>query len=269
MPPKSKNLSEWGSVTLVGAGPGDPEMLTLKAVKALKAADVVLYDALVSDEVLAFVRDSARKLAVGKRGGRRSCRQDDINALMVRFAREGKAVVRLKAGDPMVFGRAGEEISMLERHGIAVSVVPGITAAAAMAASLGVSLTHRDFAQSVRFVTGHSKEGRLPAGLDWQSIASSRATTIFYMGRGTAAQIADNMMAAGAVASLPAVAVAAASRSTEQRWWGPLAKLGEGVAGLDVSQPILIGVGEVFAGASVAVDRVSCRESLPYEEAAA
>src|SRR6185295_6062475 len=145
-----------GQVTLVGAGPGDPEYLTLKAVRALQSADVILFDDLVADNVLELARREAKRMMVGKRGGRVSCRQEDINALMIKLARQGKRVVRLKSGDPMIFGRAGEEIAELSAAGISVEVVPGITSALALAARLGVSLTHRDLAHSVRFVTGHA-----------------------------------------------------------------------------------------------------------------
>lgn len=151
-----------GSVTLVGAGPGDPELLTLKAMRALQAADVILFDDLVSPEVLELARREAKRFLVGKRGGRESCRQDDINEMMVCFAKAGKRVVRLTSGDPMKFGRAGEEIARLESEGIAVDIVPGVTAASAMAASLKTLLTDRDHAQQVRFVTGHSRHHELP-----------------------------------------------------------------------------------------------------------
>ncbi len=178
-----------GSVTLVGAGPGDPELLTLKAMRALQSADVILFDDLVSPEVLELARREAKRLLVGKRAGRESCRQDDINDMMVRFAKAGKRVVRLKSGDPMIFGRAGEEIARLENEGIAVDVVPGITAASAMAASLKTSLTHRDHAQEVRFVTGHSRNAELPRTLDWPSLAKANQTSVFYMGGRMAGQI--------------------------------------------------------------------------------
>ncbi|MEO1140864.1 MAG: siroheme synthase CysG, partial [Pseudomonadota bacterium] len=158
-----------GKVTLVGAGPGDAELLTLKAVRALQAADVILFDDLVSDDVLELARREAKRMLVGKRGGRTSCKQEYINDMMVKFARAGKNVVRLKSGDPVIFGRAGEEIAALEAEDIPVSIVPGITSASALAARLGVSLTHRDFAQSVRFVTGHSKQGKLPGQARWQN----------------------------------------------------------------------------------------------------
>lgn len=175
-----------GRVTLVGAGPGDAELLTLKAVRALQAADVILFDDLVSDDVLELARREAKRMLVGKRGGRESCRQEDINDMMVSLAKAGKHVVRLKGGDPMIFGRAGEEIVRLEAEGIPVAVVPGITAALALASSLGVSLTHRDCARSVRFVTGHGRKGGLPRDIDWQAIADPKTTTIFYMGGRTA-----------------------------------------------------------------------------------
>ncbi len=164
--------SKQGQVTLVGAGPGDAELLTLKAVRALQAADVILFDDLVSTDVLELARREAKRMLVGKRGGRTSCKHEDINAMMIRLAKAGKRVVRLKSGDPMIFGRAGEEIAALEHENIPVEVVPGITAASAMAARLGLSLTHRDHARSVCFVTGHSSHGKLPEDLDWKSLAN-------------------------------------------------------------------------------------------------
>ncbi|MEL6873002.1 MAG: siroheme synthase CysG, partial [Pseudomonadota bacterium] len=193
-----------GRVTLVGAGPGDPELLTLKAVRALQAADVILFDDLVSDGVLELARREAKRMMVGKRGGRDSCRQEDINDLMLSLARQGKNVVRLKSGDPMIFGRAGEEIAMLEREGINVSIVSGVTAAAAMAAELRTSLEHRDHAQSVRFVTGHARDGALPADLDWAGLADSKCTLVFYMGGRTARDAAARLMDHGLSPHTPA-----------------------------------------------------------------
>jgi len=186
-----------GRVTLVGAGPGDAELLTLKAMRALQSADVILFDDLVSDDVLELARREAKRLMVGKRGGQASCGQKDINDLMVRLALQGKQVVRLKSGDPMIFGRAGEEIEHLERAGIPVEIVPGITAGIALASALGISLTHRDMAQSVRFVTGCAKTGRLPEGLDWRGLADPNTTTIFYMAGGTAGTIVQRLMEVG------------------------------------------------------------------------
>jgi uroporphyrin-III C-methyltransferase/precorrin-2 dehydrogenase/sirohydrochlorin ferrochelatase len=235
-----------GRVTLVGAGPGDAELLTLKAVRALQAADVILFDDLVSSEVLELARREARRMLVGKRGGRESCKQEDINEMMVRFAKAGKRVVRLKSGDPMIFGRAGEEIAFLEQHGIAVDVVPGITSASAMAARLGVSLTHRDHAQSVRFVTGHSRQGHLPEGMDWRSLADTRTTTIYYMAGRTAGEIRANLIRAGASQQTPVVVVSAIARGNERRWCGVLDDLQDALEAIGVEEPVLIGIGAVF-----------------------
>lgn len=235
-----------GSVTLVGAGPGDAELLTLKAVRAMQAADVILFDDLVSDEVLELARREAKRMLVGKRGGRASCRQEDINALMVNLAGQGKRVVRLKSGDPMVFGRGGEEIEELRKAGIPVAVVPGITAALAAAAGLGVSLTHRDAARSVRFVTGHARDGRLPEDLDWTGLADPATTLMVYMGGRTAGSLAGQLVAAGLPADTPCVVVASVSTSCETRWTGPLRDLGEGARFADAG-PVLIGIGAVFA----------------------
>lgn len=244
--------SSSGRVTLVGAGPGDAELLTLKAVRALQAADVILFDDLVSGEVLELARREAKRMLVGKRGGRISCKQEEINATMIQLARAGKHVVRLKSGDPMIFGRAGEEIACLQQHGIAVDVVPGITSASAMAARLGVSLTHRDHAQAVRLVTGHSRLGSLPADIQWHDLAHSRTTTIFYMGGRTAGQIQMQLLAAGMNAEAPVAVVSAITRPNEQRWSGRLDDLASAVARIGTDEPILIGVGSVFSQASFA-----------------
>jgi uroporphyrin-III C-methyltransferase/precorrin-2 dehydrogenase/sirohydrochlorin ferrochelatase len=237
-----------GHVTLVGAGPGDAELLTLKAVRALQAADVILFDDLVSEDVLELARREAKRLMVGKRGGRASCAQDDINDLMTRLALKGKHVVRLKSGDPMIFGRAGEEIEHLERAGVPVDVVPGITAGTALASALGVSLTHRDMAQSVRFVTGCAKTGRLPDNLDWRGLADPLTTTIFYMAGGTAGAIAVRLVEEGFAPDTPAVMVSNVSRG-EQRWAGPISALGEASSRRDAAKPVIIGIGRVFGRA--------------------
>ncbi|SSC65505.1 siroheme synthase CysG [Ciceribacter selenitireducens] len=241
-----------GRVTLVGAGPGDAELLTLKAVRALQAADVILFDDLVSEEVLELARREAKRLLVGKRGGRTSCKQEDINDMMVRLAKAGKRVVRLKSGDPMIFGRAGEEIARLQEEGIPVDVVPGITAASAMAARLGLSLTHRDHAQSVRFVTGHSRDGGLPKDMNWSSLADPRTTNVFYMGGRTAPLIAERLMGEGASHYTPVVIVSNVSRPTERQWRGTLDNIGEGIALIGHDDPVLIAVGGSL-GASVCV----------------
>ncbi len=239
-----------GKVTLVGAGPGDAELLTLKAVRALQAADVILFDDLVSGDVLELARREAKRMLVGKRGGRTSCKQEDINAMMVTFAKAGKTVVRLKSGDPMVFGRAGEEIACLEAHGIPVDVVPGITAASALASRLGVSLTHRDHTHAVRFITGHSRKGCLPTDVDWRACADPRTTTVFYMGGRTAPAIAERLMAEGMTGDMPVVIASNISRAEERRWHGTVSTMHIGIAEVGYDNPVLIGVGSVFPKAS-------------------
>jgi uroporphyrin-III C-methyltransferase/precorrin-2 dehydrogenase/sirohydrochlorin ferrochelatase len=235
-----------GRVTLVGAGPGDAELLTLKAMRALQAADVILFDDLVSDEVLELARREAKRLLVGKRGGRESCRQEDINDMMVKFAKAGRRVVRLKSGDPMIFGRAGEEIAHLATQGIPVDVVPGITSASAMASRIGVSLTHRDHAQGVRFVTGHSRKGLLPDNLDWKSLADPHTTTIYYMAGRTAGLIAAQLIQAGMAADMPVVIVSALTRPNERQWTGSLRDMDVSMTEMGLDDPVLIGIGSVF-----------------------
>jgi uroporphyrin-III C-methyltransferase/precorrin-2 dehydrogenase/sirohydrochlorin ferrochelatase len=250
-----------GRVTLVGAGPGDAGLLTLKAVRALQAADVILFDDLVSAEVLELARREAKRMLVGKRGGRTSCRQQDINDMMVKLAKAGNRVVRLKSGDPMIFGRAGEEIAHLQRENILVDVVPGVTAASAMAAGLGLSLTHRDHAQSVRFVTGHSRHGGLPEDMDWRSIADRHATNVFYMGGRTAHLIAERLLAEGLSPATPAVIVSDASRPTERRWSGTIAGIASGIAEIGFDSPVLLAVGAAL-GASSAVEQSEVRRAV-------
>ena len=241
--------SRSGRVTLVGAGPGDAELLTLKAVRALQSADVILFDDLVSEEVIELARREAKRMLVGKRGRRQSCAQADINALMIKLVRQGKHVVRLKSGDPMIFGRAGEEIAAVAAHGIPVDVVPGITAALAAAAALGVSLTHRDHANSVRFVTGHARDGELPSDLDWRGLADPATTLVFYMGGRTAPAIAEKLIVAGLPAATPVVVAAGVSRKEGTRWVGDLSELSRGIGAIGRDQPVLIGIGRAFATA--------------------
>lgn len=262
--PSSRSDVSKGRVTLVGAGPGDPELLTLKAVRALQSADVVLFDALVSDQILELARDKAKKLLVGKRGHRASCKQDDINALMLKLAHQGKHVVRLKSGDPVIFGRAGEEIDILKSHGISVDVVPGITSASAMAASLGISLTHRDHAHALRFVTGHSRDGSLPQNLDWCGMADPQTTLIVYMGGRTCCDLAQRLMSEGLAASTPAVAVASVSRARETRWIGSLSDLAGDLLAIDPDAPVLIGIGQVFSACATQYADVPATETMPH-----
>ena len=235
-----------GSVTLVGAGPGDPELLTLRAVRALQSADVILIDDLVSPEILDFARREAKKLLVGKAGYGPSCRQEEINATMVSLAKAGKRVVRLKGGDPMIFGRAGEELAACEAAGIAVEVVPGISAAQGAAARLGVSLTHRKLARRVQYVTGHGKDGKLRQDLDWAGIADPAATTALYMSARTLAEFAERAIAHGLAPSTPAVAVSQATRPGETVAAATIAALPALLASKPLPGPVLVLIGRVL-----------------------
>jgi uroporphyrin-III C-methyltransferase/precorrin-2 dehydrogenase/sirohydrochlorin ferrochelatase len=243
-----------GSVMLVGAGPGDPELLTLRAVRALQSADVILFDDLVSPDILDFARREAKKMLVGKTGHRHSCRQDDINRLMVSLAKSGKRVVRLKGGDPMIFGRAGEEIAVCRAAGIAIEVVPGVTAAQGAAGRLAVSLTQRRRARRVQYVTGHGEDGRLPRDLDWQSLADPAATTVVYMPTKTLDELVAKAVAAGLDPAMPAIAVARATRPDETIIADRIANLPARLAAEPLSGPVLVLIGRVFAAYATAAD---------------
>ncbi|MGE5534280.1 MAG: siroheme synthase CysG [Acidobacteriota bacterium] len=238
---------EQGSVMLVGAGPGDPELLTLRAVRALQSADVILFDDLVSRGVLDFARREAKKMLVGKTGYGPSCRQDDINALMVNLAKSGKRVVRLKGGDPMIFARAAEEITACRAAGIAVDIIPGITAAQGAAARLGVSLTDRHHARRVQYITGHARNGALPADIDWKSLADPATTTAIYMPVRTLEALAKKATSEGLDPRTPAVAVACATRPDQKVVMAPLAELPDRLAHADPHGPVLVMLGQVFA----------------------
>jgi uroporphyrin-III C-methyltransferase / precorrin-2 dehydrogenase / sirohydrochlorin ferrochelatase len=235
-----------GHVMLVGAGPGDPELLTLAAVRALRSADVILYDDLVAPEILDFARREAKRMLVGKSGHRPSCRQRDINALMIRLARSGRRVVRLKAGDPVIFGRAGEEIAALERANIPHGVVAGITAAQGAAASLKVSLTTRGGARRLQFVTGHAEDGQLPADLHLDALADEGATTAVYMPLATLQVLTERLLAHGVEAQLPACAVFNATRPEERVISGTLATIGGLIAQMRTAGPCLLLLGRAL-----------------------
>ena len=236
-----------GFVSLVGSGPGDVDLMTIKAVRVLQGADVIMYDDLSSPQILELGRREAEHVYVGKRGGRKSCSQGEINKMMVDLALEGKRVVRLKGGDPMVFGRAGEEIADLLSANIPFEVVPGITAGAGAAAAMGVSLTHRDHAQSVRFITGHAKSGKLPENLHWQGMASGDTSLIFYMASRTGHEVADNLIKHGMDASTPVVIVANVSHPNQRIWKGGLSTIVDGVEEVSKGDPIVICIGTVFS----------------------
>ncbi len=236
-----------GAVTLVGAGPGDVELLTLKALRALRNADVILYDDLVAPEILDYARREARTMLVGKSGYGPSCRQDDINALMVQLAKSGKQVVRLKSGDPLVFGRAGEEIEACRLAGVPVRVVPGVTAAQGAAASIGVSLTHRDAARRLQYVTGHDRRGALPDDLNWGALADGSVTTVVYMPKKTLRGLLDRAVAEGLAPTTPALVVFNATRPNQTVLRGTAADLAERVDASGGQGPAILMVGEALA----------------------
>ena len=237
---------EQGTVTLVGAGPGDPELLTLRAVRALRSADVILFDDLVSPEVLEFSRREAKKMLVGKTGHGPSCKQSEINALMVGLAKAGRRVVRLKGGDPTIFGRAGEEIAACRRARIPVEVVPGVTAAQGAASRLGVSLTQRGTARRVQFITGHGADGQLPDDIDWRSVADPTATTVIYMPVKTLRALASHALEAGLDPTTPAVAVARATRPDETRLVSTIAELPDRLDDAALPGPVMVMIGRTF-----------------------
>ncbi len=233
-----------GAVWLVGAGPGDPELLTLKALKALERADVIVHDGLVSGEILELAPRTAQRISVVKRKSRHSYAQDEINKMLVAFAQEGLNVVRLKGGDPFIFGRGGEELEACRAAAVPCHVIPGVTAALAAGASAGAPLTHRGSAQAVTFVTGHAKGGETP-DLDWDALAKANHTVVIYMGLSAAAQVADHLMDAGRDGATPALIVENASRADERRVVTTLGGLAEAAAGL--KGPALLIVGEAMS----------------------
>ncbi len=238
-----------GVVWLVGAGPGDPDLLTVKALRLLGSADVVVHDRLTPQPILDLAGPNARLIDVGKRKARHTLPQDDINALLVGLAREGLTVIRLKGGDPFVFGRGGEELQACRDAGVECHVVPGVSAGIAAGAMAGAPLTHRGLAQAVTFVTGHAATGGEPQ-LDWISLARPNQTVVVYMGLSTAASIAARLIGAGREPSTPALVVEQASLPDERRILTTLAGLGSAAEGLD--GPAILIIGEVAALADTA-----------------
>lgn len=234
-----------GEVYLVGGGPGDPELLTLKALRLMQQAEVVLYDRLVSAEVLELVRRDADRIYVGKKRSQHTLEQPAINQLLVDLAKQGKRVLRLKGGDPFIFGRGGEEIELLAEHHIPFQVVPGITAASGCAAYAGIPLTHRDCAQSVRFITGHLKTDN--PNLSWPELALPGQTLVFYMGLLGLEQIAHELIAHGRAPETPIALVEKGTTDSQQVIVGELTNIAQKVAACDVKGPTLIIVGEVVS----------------------
>lgn len=238
----SEPLENRGEVVLVGAGPGDAGLLTLKGLQQIQQADIVVYDRLVSDEIMNLVRRDADRVFVGKRAGYHCVPQEEINQILLREAQRGKRVVRLKGGDPFIFGRGGEELETLCEAGIPFSVVPGITAASGCSAYAGIPLTHRDYAQSVRLVTGHLKSG---SAMDWHNLAAEKQTLVFYMGLNQAATIQEKLLEHGMAADMPVALVENGTAVKQRVVDGVLTQLDELAS--RVESPSLIIVGRVVA----------------------
>ncbi len=232
-----------GKVWLVGAGPGDVDLLTVKAYRVLQSADVVLYDALVSEDIMALIPNKAEKIAVGKRAGKHSAAQSEINQLLVTKAYTRKNVVRLKGGDPFIFGRGGEELQTIVEAGLSFEVVPGITAASGTAAYAGIPLTHRDYAQGVSFITGHCQLASRP--MDWQGYANPNNTLVVYMGILNANIIKAGLLGAGRSADTPVAIVSKATTQEQRTFVGTLDNIEQLASDPELVMPALMVIGEV------------------------
>ncbi|HEX2561636.1 uroporphyrinogen-III C-methyltransferase, partial [Phenylobacterium sp.] len=252
MPPEA------GRVLLVGAGPGAVDLMTVRAMRAVEGAQALLYDALVADEILALAPATCLRIQTGKRAGKASMKQETINRLMLRLARRGLEVVRLKGGDPSVFGRSGEERAFLEAHGVAVEVVPGVTAASAAAAQFGFPLTHRGEARRVAFATARVQDGSIVEE-GWTALADAETTVALYMARDAAAAVAERLIGEGRSPTTPAVAVENAGRADARLVQSTLAQLPQALAAHAFSGPVVLVIGEAVAQAralaSEATDR--------------
>ena len=244
-----ENTERRGVVHIVGAGPGDPELLTLKALRTLQDADLIVHDRLVEPRILDMARRDADRMYVGKERSKHSVPQDQINALLIAEAKAGRRVVRLKGGDPFVFGRGGEELDALREAGVEAHIVPGITAALGCAASAQVPLTHRDYAQAVTFVTGHAKTGGA-LDLDWAALSAPQHTLVIYMGAANAAEVSSRLLGAGRNGATPALSVENGTRPDQRLIRSTLAALADDVAHLDLKSPTLLIVGEAAAQAN-------------------
>jgi len=252
----AKGAANIGPVHIVGAGPGDPELLTLKAFRLIQNADIVFHDRLVSDEIMDLVRRDATRVSVGKAKANHTVPQSEIHELMIEAAHAGQNVVRLKGGDPFIFGRGGEEVEALREAGIEATVVPGISSALGCAASAGLPLTHRDHAQTLTFVTGHAKSGEVP-DLDWQALAKPSQTVVVFMGVGTAPVISEKLIQAGRASSTPVAVIENGTRPNEIRAYGTLAELPQLITRAGIKGPALLVIGEVSAIPADALAKLS------------
>ena len=233
-----------GFVSLVGSGPGDPDLMTVKALRLLQQADVVVFDRLVSAEILALIPHGVGRISVGKSPGMHCVPQDQINDIIVSLARNGRRVVRLKGGDPYIFGRGGEEALVLRHHGISFEVVPGVTAAAGCSSYAGIPLTHRGLNHGVRFLTGHLQQGEA-LQVDWDKIADPECTLVIYMGLANLQQICNELVQAGLPDSTPAAAIHAGSTSQQRKVISTLADLAQAVTRAGLKSPVTTIIGSV------------------------
>lgn len=250
---------EPGWVWLCGAGPGDPGLLTLHALNALRQADVIVHDALVDQRILGWVQPGAEVIYAGKRGGKPSAKQRDISLRLVALAREGRRVLRLKGGDPFVFGRGGEEAQSLVQHSIPIRIIPGISAGIGGLAYAGVPVTHRDVNQSVTFVTGHDQSGATPSALDWEGIARGSQVIVIYMGMKHIARIADALISGGRDPAEPVAVVTSAATDAQRVLETTLARAAADIATAELAPPAIICVGRA----------VLMRQALDWQSMAA
>ncbi|WP_300376645.1 siroheme synthase CysG [Henriciella sp.] len=252
---RSATATGRGPVHIVGAGPGDPELLTLKAFRLIQQADIVFHDKLVSPEIMDMIRRDAERVPVGKSKGEHLVPQDGIHELMIAASQEGKRVVRLKGGDPFIFGRGGEEVEALREAGIEATVVPGISSAMGCASGANIPLTHRDHAQTLTFVTGHARRGGVP-DLDWQGLAKPHQTVVVFMGVGTSATISEKLQEAGLSGETPVAVIENGTRANEKRAFGELAQLPKIIETRGIKGPALLIIGEVAGLPAEAQDSI-------------
>lgn len=239
-------MNSTGFVSLVGAGPGDPELMTVKAVRLLQQADVVVYDRLVSDDILNLIPTGVSRISVGKEVSKHCVPQEQINEIIVNLAKAGRTVVRLKGGDPYMFGRGGEEVLALKKYGISFEVVPGITAASGCSSYSGIPLTHRGLSRRVQFITGHLNDNQ-PLDLNWKTIADRDSTLVIYMGLSNLPQVIHSLIDAGLPASTPAAAVQNGTTLSQQRVIATLDQLNSAIQQKQMKAPVMIIIGEVVS----------------------